>query len=115
MRAIQSMLSADAGGSRVAIGRDPLAELRRLSDGRRLTCPTCGALVVLKAGTVIAPHFAHLPGSVCSHPDAEPESDAHRAGKALLAGWLAACFPEAVITLEAAIPETGQRTDLLLE
>ena len=113
MTAVQSMLSAVAFGSRVAIGQEPVPELRCLSDARALQCPLCGAPVVLKAGRVVAPHFAHLPGATCSHGDAEPETDRHREGKALLARWIRASVPEAAVTLEALIAETGQRADLL--
>ncbi len=115
MGAIQSMLAAVAEGKRVTIGRESLAELRRLADGRRLACPSCGAQVVLHAGTLRAVHFAHLPGSVCAHPYAEPETELHRAGKSLLAAWLATCLPDALVTVEAPIPETGQRADILVE
>ena len=115
MSGIQSMLSAESGNGRVTIGRNPLPELRTLSDQRNLTCPACGAFVVLKAGRMVAPHFAHLPGAVCSHPDSEPETPAHQSGKALLAEWLSAAIPNARVTLEAVIPETGQRADLLIE
>lgn len=118
MPVVQSMLCAIAdlpAERRVTIGAEPIEELRRLSDARLTRCPMCRAPVVLRAGTVLAPHFAHLPGAVCAHPHAEPETDEHRAGKALLALWLEACLPDAVVTLEAAIPETGQRADVLVE
>jgi hypothetical protein len=115
MPAIQSMLSALSGTIRVTIGREPLDSLRRLSDNKRLQCPQCRAPVVLRAGAVLAPHFAHLPGAVCAHPHAEPETEEHRAGKSLLARWLSSCLPQAEITLEAPIIETGQRADVLLQ
>lgn len=115
MSAIQSMLAAFAPGKRVVIGQDPMAELRALSDSKRLTCPACGAPVVLKAGEILAAHFAHASGTICSHPEAEPETDSHRAGKAILAAWAAKRLPGATITVEARIEETGQRADLLIE
>jgi hypothetical protein len=71
-------------------------------------------MVVLKAGSILAPHFAHLPGAVCSHRDAEPETDQHREGKALLARWLCAKLRESVVTMEAVVTETGQRADVLV-
>lgn len=114
MPSIQSMLSAIAFGDRVTIGREPIQELRRLSDARALRCPLCEKCVVLKAGTILAPHFAHLPGVSCSHHDAEPETPRHREGKALLARWIRARLPDSDVTLEAVISETGQRADLLL-
>jgi hypothetical protein len=110
----QNFLSAQWGERRVTIGVDAPDELRRLSNARLLTCPGCGALVVLHAGTVRTHHFAHLPGSVCSAPQTEPETEEHRAGKLLIARWLRACLPDAQIVVEAHIIETNQRADILI-
>ncbi|HZT41272.1 MAG TPA: competence protein CoiA family protein [Chthonomonadaceae bacterium] len=109
----QNLLSACHGERRVTIGRETPEELRRLSDARALTCPGCGAPVVLHAGTVRAHHFAHLPGAVCTLPQTEPETEEHRAGKLLIARWLRERLPEAEIVVEATIPETNQRADVL--
>ncbi len=107
------MLTAQWGLRRVTIGVESPEELRRLSDTRALTCPGCGAVVVLHAGTVRAHHFAHLPGAVCRLPQTEPETEEHRAGKLLIARWLRSRLPEAEVTLEAILSETGQRADVL--
>src|SRR5207247_1451574 len=80
-----------------------------------LTCPGCGAVVVLHAGAVRAHHFAHLPGAVCNLPQTEPETEEHRAGKLLLARWLRERLPDAEIVVEAYLPETGQRADVLAQ
>jgi hypothetical protein len=109
----QNLLSACWGARRITIGIEPPEELRRLSDTRALTCPGCGATVVLHAGAVRAHHFAHLPGAVCSLPQTEPETLEHREGKLLLARWLHARLPEAEVILEAHLAETGQRADVL--
>src|SRR5947208_2705158 len=114
MSAVQTMLCALGPERRVTIGVDPRHELRRLSDARQLWCPLCRARVVLRAGVVVAAHFAHLPGAVCAHPHAEPETDEHRAGKTLLLRWIARCLPDAKATTEAVIQETGQRADVLI-
>jgi hypothetical protein len=98
----------------VTIGWDAPELLRDLSDARRLTCPACDATVVLHAGSVRAHHFAHLPGAVCSMPQAEPETEEHRAGKLLLARWLRERLPDAEVTIEAYLPATSQRADILL-
>ena len=110
----QNFLSAQWGDRRVTIGVDAPQELRSLSNARLLTCPGCGALIVLHAGTVRTHHFAHLPGSVCSAPQTEPETEEHRAGKLLIARWLRACLPDAQIVVEAHIVETNQRADILI-
>jgi hypothetical protein len=111
---IQNLLSACAGERRVVIGREDLTELRGLSDARALTCPGCGSVLILHAGSLRAAHFAHLPGAVCHSPQTEPETPEHRAGKLLLQEWLTAQLPDAEIELEAHIPETGQRADVLI-
>ncbi len=108
-----NLLSARHGTERVTIGLEAPEVLRRLSDGRALTCPGCKATVVLHAGSVRAHHFAHLAGAVCSLPQSEPETEEHRAGKLLLARWLREQIPEAEVIVEAYLPETGQRADVL--
>ena len=110
----QTFLSAQWGKNRVTIGLTPPEELRRLSNARLLTCPGCGSPVILHAGTVRAHHFAHLPGTVCNSPQTEPETEEHRAGKLLIAQWLRACLPDSDIIVEAHIPETNQRADVLV-
>ena len=111
----QNLLSALAGTRRVTIGLESPDALRRLSDLRALTCPGCNAPVILHAGTVRAHHFAHLPGAVCSLPQTEPETEEHRAGKLLLARWLRERLPDSEVIVEAFVPETGQRADVLAQ
>lgn len=110
----QNLLSAQSPSRRVTIGLDPLEEIRQLSDARHLTCPFCGAPVVLHAGTVRAHHFAHLPGARCHLPQTEPETPEHREGKLRIARWLQEKLPGASVTVEAYLPETGQRADVLV-
>jgi len=109
----QNLLVAMHGKARVTIGLDAPETLRQCSDARGLTCPGCGGIVVLHAGTVRAHHFAHLPGAVCTLPASEAETEEHRAGKLLLGEWLRASLPDAEVLIEAFLPATGQRADLL--
>ncbi len=109
----QNLLVAHNGNARVTIGLDAPETLRLLSDTRSLTCPGCAGTVILHAGTVRAHHFAHLPGAVCTLPTSEPETEEHRAGKLLIAAWLRACLPDADVLIEAFLPATGQRADVL--
>lgn len=109
-----ALLSALHGEQRVTIGFDPPEDLRFLSDARLLTCPGCGAPVVLHAGSLRAHHFAHLPGAVCAMPQTEAETEEHRTGKLLLARWLRRCLPDADVCVEQYLPETNQRADVLL-
>jgi hypothetical protein len=109
----QNLLVAHHGNVRVTIGLDAPETLRGLSDARSLTCPGCRGTVILHAGTVRVHHFAHLPGAVCTLPVSEPETEEHRAGKLLLAEWLRASLPDADVLIEAFLPATGQRADVL--
>ena len=109
----QNLLVARHGQARVTIGLDAPETLRLLSDARSLTCPGCAGTVILHAGTVRAHHFAHLPGAVCTLPVSEPETEEHRAGKLLIAEWLRACLPDSEVLIEAFLPATGQRADVL--
>jgi hypothetical protein len=109
-----TLLAATFRERRVTIGVETPEELRALSDRRELSCPGCGAVVVLHAGSVRAHHFAHLPGAVCTLPVPEPETEEHRAGKLLIAAWLRIAIPNAEVIVEAPIAETGQRADVLL-
>ena len=109
----QNLLVAHHGKARFTIGLDAPETLRLLSDARSLTCPGCAGTVILHAGTVRAHHFAHLPGTVCTLPASEPETEEHRAGKLLIAQWLRGCLPDAEVLIEAFLPATGQRADVL--
>ena len=109
----QNLLVAHHGKARVTIGLDAPETLRELSDARSLTCPGCGGVVILHAGAVRAHHFAHLPGAACSLPVSEPETEEHRAGKLLIAEWLRDGLSGADVRIEAFLPETNQRADVL--
>lgn len=110
----QNLLSACCGERRITIGMNSADEIRRLSDARSLVCPGCSGLVTLHAGSIRTHHFSHLPGAVCSMPQTEPETEEHRAGKLLVASWLLSRLPSADIIVEAHIPETEQRADVLV-
>ncbi len=87
------------------IPRQRLMELKQSS----FYCPQCRQRVMLKAGTMKIPHFAHRPSSSC-RSFSENESERHLKGKADLYRWLSR-FGEA--QLEAFLPEICQRPDLL--
>lgn len=74
-------------------------------------CPLCSSQVIMKAGTKMIPHFAHLSSVDClSHEGGE--GPYHEQGKLLLYQWLKS--QRLNVTLEAYIPEISQRPDLLL-
>ncbi len=111
----QSLLSTSHNERRITIGLEDLTDIRRLSDAKALTCPGCGQVVTLKAGTLKIHHFAHLAGKICTNPQTEPETPEHRYGKLLIAAWMREKLPEAEVVLEALISETGQRADILAQ
>ncbi|QQK80794.1 hypothetical protein HUG20_13420 [Salicibibacter cibi] len=74
-------------------------------------CPICKECLQLKKGKKRRTHFAHHPNTVC--PSSNPESERHLEGKALLFQWLKA--QGADVRLEAFLPESNQRADLLVK
>ncbi|WP_052712213.1 competence protein CoiA [Domibacillus indicus] len=71
-------------------------------------CPQCRGPVLVKAGNINIPHFAHVSSSCNSF--SEPESPRHLAGKADLFQWIS---KTAKASMEARLPEGRQRPDIL--
>ena len=110
------MLCAVFDDERLIAPRVEPERARSLSDAGALRCPCCDEPVVFRAGARVTAHFAHRPGAACaieSDPDYRPESELHLSTKLALYDWVRARFPAARVEVEAAIPETGQRADLL--
>jgi len=80
-------------------------------------CQLCGEPLIIKAGLIVSPHFAHY-AKCTSEYAAHPESEAHRQGKKALARFLRAYFTEYVddlqIDFEVKIPEAKRVADLVL-
>ncbi|CAH0344490.1 competence protein CoiA family protein [Bacillus sp. CECT 9360] len=74
-------------------------------------CPCCENEVMIKAGKIKIPHFAHIRNNSC-HASSEPESDYHLLGKTNLYLWLKS--KQYLVFLEAYIPEIRQRADILV-
>jgi hypothetical protein len=73
---------------RVPLGLDTSGALVRAAEADRLTpyaCPSCQAVLVLRAGTKRIKHFSHSPNGVCS-----PESILHKTAKLLIANVISA-------------------------
>ncbi len=86
---------------------------RALEDLRKqtFTCPVCSSKVILKAGQVKIPHFAHHQDSEC--PNHQGESEAHLNGKIDIHQW---CQQQGYpSTLEFALPEVNQRIDVVAQ
>ncbi|MGP4073906.1 competence protein CoiA [Piscibacillus sp. B03] len=73
-------------------------------------CPECHERVILKAGTVVIPHFAHDNRVNCSH---QGESKTHLEGKLKLYQW---CVNQRLYAkLEHYIPSIEQRADVMVK
>lgn len=101
-------------GARVNIleTEDPRKELK----SGELLCPFCQGPMIVRAGLIRIPHFAHY--SQCtSELDRHPESLEHLLGKAELARKLRKALSEygrVEIDLEVPIPEAGRVADILV-
>ncbi|WJH37090.1 competence protein CoiA family protein [Paenibacillus sp. CC-CFT747] len=87
--------------------------LRNLASARHLICPDCRALVRYRAGTK-RPHFYHHRECDNPNPFSEPETGTHRLGKFVLYKWLKLLYPESRVELEYYLPETKQRSDVMI-
>ena len=78
---------------------------------KSLFCPDCKERVILKAGPIITPHFAHLKHSHCTNY--ENESEAHLKGKLHLYEWFKK--QNIPVSIEHYLPSIKQRADLLIK
>src|SRR5699024_6579963 len=90
------------------ISKQAIDELRYKE---KFYCPVCKHKVIIKAGTVMIPHFAHHTKSKCDL-EQRGEGEYHYKGKLLLYEWLK--IQQKNVKLEAYIPKIKQRPDLLL-
>lgn len=84
--------------------------INELRNRKVFYCPMCKQKVIIKAGTMMVPHFAHHTKSQCDLEQGG-ESEYHYKGKLLLYNWLKR--QQMNVELEAYIPEIKQRPDLL--
>ncbi|WP_188208329.1 competence protein CoiA [Alkalibacillus aidingensis] len=87
--------------------QDRLEKLRN----QMMYCPACQEKVVLRAGKINIPHFAHHPDSTCKFGTGETET--HLLGKITLANWLKQ--QGYLVRLEHYLKSVQQRADLLLK
>ncbi|WP_196493878.1 competence protein CoiA [Ornithinibacillus caprae] len=87
-------------------------EILELKKHKRFFCPTCNEEVIIKAGSQVAPHFAHLSKVNCPANE-KGEGAYHEQGKLLLLKWLKDQGYQ--VSLEAYLPKINQRPDILLK
>ncbi|MGM8214654.1 competence protein CoiA [Bacillaceae bacterium W0354] len=105
------MLTAiDEKGNKVLAYNKSEDELKHIRQSI-LFCPDCQERVILKAGQIITPHFAHKSNSTCTTQQGEGEE--HNRGKLDLFNW----FNEQGYPtwLEYYLPSIKQRVDLLVK
>lgn len=89
---------------------------RQVLKAGELVCQLCGAEMIIKAGMIKRPHFAHA-SSCSSAYGSHPESAEHRAGKEYLRAQLPLLFQEyreAALEYEVPIPSIHRVVDLLV-
>ncbi|OME83093.1 hypothetical protein BK120_14930 [Paenibacillus sp. FSL A5-0031] len=106
-------ISVGKAGERYCSFEDEEKFLRELSTSKDMFCPDCNELVRFRAGTR-APHFYHDRKCTNPNPYTEPESETHRNGKLAIYSWLKSLYRESEVALEYYIPETKQRSDVML-
>jgi Competence protein CoiA-like family len=110
------MLVAYGPGEQLVMADETLPEqLRHWSQERQLYCPNCKGIVYVRGGPEkhMQLHFAHMKGE-CAW-STEAESARHMRGKIVLAGWLRAQFPQALVTLEERLPGPNRIADIYVK
>lgn len=90
----------------------PPDELQRLKKQQSFFCPQCKEQLLLKAGQIKIPHFAHRKNSECDSLFSEGESAVHLLGKQHLFQQFSNLRLSPV--LEPYLPQLQQRPDLLI-
>ncbi|KAB7704998.1 hypothetical protein F9802_15670 [Bacillus aerolatus] len=110
-RSVIMLVAVDQHGKAISlVKRPPEALISELRSSRHF-CPVCRQPVILKAGAVKVPHFAHMQAHSCDS-FTERESDRHLKGKVDLYSWISRYEK---VKLEAFLPDISQRPDLLAE
>lgn len=97
-------------GYKVSLARPDQA--KHLRSIHHFYCPICSEQVILKAGEIRIPHFAHRKNSDCHSGFSEPESYEHLQGKQQLNEYFLEQGFE--VSLEHYLPKLKQRPDLLI-
>lgn len=89
----------------------PEHEIEDIRRGTQFSCPTCNQIVIVKAGRVVVPHFAHSSKGNCPNTEGG-EGVYHAKGKLLLFQWLKSQGLD--VQLEKYIRKIKQQPDMLL-
>ena len=107
------MLQAKSNGGEIitlaTLSKEEIDVQRKVS---QFHCPTCKEPVIIKAGQMVVPHFAHKSKVNCPSNEGG-EGPYHEKGKLLLYQWLK--LQHLQVELEVYLKEIKQQPDLLLK
>ena len=87
--------------------------LKQWSDKNIIKCPVCGNTVEYCHGLIHTPYFRHKDKAKCGYLYSEPETEEHIKGKIALYKWVKEQEGVLDCVLEAWIPETRQKPDIM--
>lgn len=90
-------------------------QLKKWSKKKILLCPACGKPYEYCHGHIKDPYFRHMEKEECKDKYSESETEEHLVGKRDLYEWIKKQYGVVNATLEAWIPETKQRPDIMFE
>lgn len=76
--------------------------VERIKQEERLFCKSCASPVMIKAGQIKIPHFAHEKTMKCAFAS-EGESEEHLAAKKQIMAWY--CYQSIPVEVESYFPE----------
>ena len=88
-------------------------QLKKWSKKKILSCPACGRPYEYCHGKIKAPYFRHMDKEECEDKYSESETEEHMQGKKDLYEWVKNQPGVTNAVLEAWIPETKQRPDIM--
>ena len=88
-------------------------QLKKWSKKKILLCPACGRPYEYCHGKIKAPYFRHMDKEECEDKYSESETEEHMQGKKDLYEWVKNQPGVTNAVLEAWIPETKQRPDIM--
>ena len=96
-------------------GKYSKEELKAWASKDIIKCPVCGKSYEYCHGQINTPYFRHKDKAECDYLYSEPETEEHIKGKLTLYNWIKKQDGITNAVLEAWIPETKQRPDIMFE
>lgn len=96
-------------------GRYSKDELKMWAEKNIIKCPVCGKPYEYCHGLINTPYFRHKDKAECEYIYAEAETEEHIKGKVALYNWIKRQKGVTNAVLEAWLPETRQRPDIMFE